>query len=72
MREQYTVDSDSDYESDTERQPCKAQVEPMIAPLDLAATRASLRSTSKAKSTTLSPCPPRPALKRLKLLHHLL
>ena len=57
MQEQYTVDSDSDYKPDTEMQPCHAQAEPMIhiAPIDLSATRAALRSASKEKASTSIP-----------------
>ena len=49
------MDSDSDYESDTEGQLYHAQENPMIAPIDLSATRAALRSALKEEASTLVP-----------------
>ena len=57
MQDQYTVDTDSDYESDAERQPHSSQETFVAAPIDQAATRAALRSTSKEKVPTPTPSP---------------
>ena len=55
MQEHYTVDIDSDYESDTEGQPSHTHAKLMVAPINRSATRAALRSTSKEKASTLVP-----------------
>ena len=57
MQDQYTVDADSDYESDVEGQPRPGQETFVVAPIDQAATRAALRSTSKEKAPTPTPSP---------------
>ena len=55
MQDQYTVDADSDYESDAEGQPLSGQETFVVAPIDQAVTRAALRSTSKEKAPTPTP-----------------
>ena len=50
MQDQYTVETDSDYESDAEEQPHPGSETFVIAPIDQAVTRAALRSSSKEKA----------------------